>query len=133
MYKRYNSLLIEILVILVIKFEDKNNFSIKIDYNNSCHYFITIINQYLRRSYVKIESNIQIKYNNIEDASIVFESLNIDNKGFVESEIDDLKKSTINFNINSDSLSTFLATVDDLILCETLIEDVLESINKSKK
>lgn len=82
---------------------------------------------------MKIESNIQIKYNNIEDASIVFESLNIDNKGFVESEIDDLKKSTINFNINSDSLSTFLATVDDLILCETLIEDVLESINKSKK
>ncbi|MGL6299024.1 MAG: KEOPS complex subunit Pcc1, partial [Methanobacteriaceae archaeon] len=57
----------------------------------------------------------------------VFESLNIDNKGFVESEIDDLKKNTINFNINSDSLSTFLATVDDLILCEILIEDVLES------
>lgn len=79
---------------------------------------------------MKIESSIRVEYENIKEAKIAFESLNIDNEGFIESNIHDTEHNIINFNISSDSLSKFLATVDDLIFCEILVENLIESTNK---
>ncbi|MCL2115455.1 MAG: hypothetical protein FWH29_04465 [Methanobrevibacter sp.] len=73
---------------------------------------------------MKIEAKIQIEYKNSKDADISFQSLEIENKGYIESY---KRENIVNFKVNSDSLSTFLATVDDLIFSEILVEKILES------
>jgi len=77
---------------------------------------------------MRIEANIQIEYKDSKDAEISFQSLEIENKGFIKSE---KKDNVLNFKVNSDSLSTFLATVDDLIFSEILVEKILESASSS--
>ncbi|MCL2156837.1 MAG: hypothetical protein FWH54_02315 [Methanobrevibacter sp.] len=77
---------------------------------------------------MKIEANIQIEYKDSKDADISFQSLEIENKGFIKSE---KKDKVLNFKVNSDSLSTFLATVDDLIFSEILVEKILKSASSS--
>ncbi|MDR2966867.1 MAG: hypothetical protein LBU74_02835 [Methanobacteriaceae archaeon] len=73
---------------------------------------------------MKVEAKIQIEYKDSKDADISFQSLKIENKGYIES---DRKDNLLNFKIYSDSLSTFLATVDDLIFSERLVEKILET------
>ena len=77
---------------------------------------------------MRIEANIQIEYKDSKDACISFQSLEIENKGYVKS---DKRDNVLNFKINSGSLSTFLATVDDLIFSEVLVEKILESTSSS--
>jgi hypothetical protein len=77
---------------------------------------------------MKIEAEVQVEYKETSKAEIAFKSLEVDNKGFVQSSISD---NIIDFNINSDSLGTFLSTIDDLIFSELTIEKILESnLNK---
>jgi hypothetical protein len=77
---------------------------------------------------MKIETEVQIEYKETKKAEIAFKSLDVDNKGFVQSSISD---NIIDFSISSDSLGTFLSTIDDLIFCELTIEKILESnLNK---
>lgn len=76
---------------------------------------------------MKIKSNINVKYKDSKDAKIAFQSLDVDNKGFVES---DLNSNEINFKIESDNLGSFLNTADDLIASEILVENILKKTDE---
>ncbi|MCI6931065.1 MAG: KEOPS complex subunit Pcc1 [Methanobrevibacter boviskoreani] len=76
---------------------------------------------------MEINSQLTIKYTDKESAKISFESLKVDNEGFVKSKLND---DTVEFEINSDSLGSFLNTSDDLIASEIVVEKI---INTSKK
>ena len=76
---------------------------------------------------MKVDGRIRIRYKNPEDAEVAYRSLEVDNKGFVDSEID---KEELSFHINSDSLGSFLATADDLIASEILVEKILEETKR---
>ena len=73
---------------------------------------------------MKIEATIKMEYKNSKDANISFQSLEVENKGYIESTKED---NILKFSWKGDSLNTFLATADDLIFSEILIEKVLES------
>ena len=73
---------------------------------------------------MKIESNLKIKYSKKEFANLSFKTLKIDNEGFVKSQLND---NVIDFEINSNSIGTFLNTTDDLIANEILVEEILQS------
>ena len=72
---------------------------------------------------MKIKGTISLEYDDKDSAKLVYESLEIDNKNYVESE---LKDDTITYSINSDSLGSFLSTADDLIASEIVVEKILE-------
>ena len=76
---------------------------------------------------MKIRSEIKVKYKDTENAEIAFKTLDVDNKGFVESE---LKSNEINFKIESDNLGSFLNTADDLIASEILVENILKKTDE---
>ena len=73
---------------------------------------------------MKIEAIIQMEYENSKEAQISFQSLEVENKGFLKSE---LEGNILKFSLEGESLQTFLATADDLIFSEILVEKVLES------
>jgi len=73
---------------------------------------------------MKIEATIEMEYKNSKDADISFQSLEVENKGYIESTKED---NVLKFSWKGDSLNTFLATADDLIFSEILVEKVLES------
>ncbi|WP_407376046.1 KEOPS complex subunit Pcc1 [Methanobrevibacter sp.] len=75
---------------------------------------------------MKINGKLTLKYKNEESASLIHKALEIDNEGFLESEIEG---KTINYTIDSENLGSFLATVDDLIASEIVAEKIL---NKTK-
>lgn len=79
---------------------------------------------------MKIKAKINMEYKDSKDAEVSFNTLEVDNEGFVESEIDG---STLSFNIESDSLGSFLLTADDLIASEILIEKILEDTKENKE
>lgn len=74
-----------------------------------------------------IKSNIRLEYKNSECSEIIYKSLEVDNEGFVESNLDE---NIINFKIESDKLGSFLATADDLIASEILAESIIKNTNK---
>ena len=76
---------------------------------------------------MKIKGELTLNYKNKESALLVYNSLEIDNKNYLESKINN---ETINYEINSESLGSFLATVDDLIASEIVAEKILEKTNK---
>lgn len=71
---------------------------------------------------MKIKAKISIEYEDEEKAELSFNSLNPDNYEFVKSKKEGNK---VNFDIESSSLGSFLLTVDDLIVCENMVEKVL--------
>ena len=75
---------------------------------------------------MKINGKIQLKYNNSHNCETIYKSLEIDNKDFIESSYDDDK---ITYNISSESLGSFLATIDDLIASEIVAEKIIVSTN----
>lgn len=75
---------------------------------------------------MKINGKIQLKYKNNKDSRTVYDSLEIDNEGFLESKIDENK---ITYTVSSSSLGSFLATVDDLIASEIVVEKIITSTN----
>lgn len=76
---------------------------------------------------MKIKGNLQLKYENSKTAKTVYESLEVDNIGFLESK---LKNNTIEYELDNDSLETFLSTADDLIASEIVVEKILETTKK---
>ena len=76
---------------------------------------------------MKIKGNLQLKYKNSKTAKTVYESLEVDNIGFLESK---LKNNTIEYELDNDSLETFLSTADDLIASEIVVEKILETTKK---
>ena len=71
-----------------------------------------------------------MEYKDSKDAEVSFNTLEVDNEGFVESEING---SILSFKIESNSLGSFLATADDLIASEILIEKILEDTKENKE
>lgn len=70
---------------------------------------------------MKVKSKIELKFKTPELAKITYETLEVDNENFLSSK---LENNTIIYEVNSDSLSTTLATIDDLIACEILSEKI---------
>ena len=68
---------------------------------------------------MKIKSKLIFKYRSNEDAKIAYNSLYPDNMDFIESYVDE---NLLICNIESDKLSTFLNTFEDLIQCEKVVE-----------
>lgn len=77
---------------------------------------------------MNIKSNIKMEYKDPEYAEIVYKSLEVDNEGFVQSELDE---DAINFKIESDKLGSFLATADDLIASEILAEEIIKKTSQN--
>lgn len=76
---------------------------------------------------MKIKGKIQLKYKNSKTAKTVYESLEVDNEGFLNSK---LENNTIEYNLNNNSLGSFLSTADDLIASEIVVEKILETTKK---
>lgn len=75
---------------------------------------------------MKVKSIIELKFKTPELAKITYETLEVDNEGFLDSV---LKDNTITYEINNESLQTTLATIDDLIACEILSEKITVKTN----
>lgn len=73
---------------------------------------------------MKIDATITMEYKNFEDADISLKSLEIENKGYIESK---KEYSILHFSLKGNSISTFLTTADNLIFSEILVEKVIES------
>ena len=77
---------------------------------------------------MKIKAKKKIEYKDSKDAEISYKSLKVDDdEGYAESTI---KDNIIDYTITSDSLGSFLATSDDLIASEILVEKVLDKSQK---
>jgi hypothetical protein len=72
---------------------------------------------------MKINGSLRLKYKTEESASLIYSSLEIDNENYVEGNI---KNRCIDYEISSESLGSFLATVDDLIASEIVAEKIIE-------
>lgn len=70
---------------------------------------------------MKVKSIIELEFKTPKMAKITYESLEVDNENFLDSKLENNK---ITYKINSDSLTTTLATIDDLITCEILSEKI---------
>ena len=75
---------------------------------------------------MKVKSKIELEFKTPEDAKIIFKTLEVDNENFLNSKIE---STTITYEIDNESLTTTLATIDDLIACEILSEKIT-SINE---
>jgi len=72
---------------------------------------------------MKIKAIIKFKYENEDIAKIIYQSLKPDNIGYIDSKV---KDNNFICDLNGDSIGTILATADDLVFCETIIEKVSE-------
>ena len=76
---------------------------------------------------MKITGEVTFTYESENDAKVVYDSLEVDNENYLKSELDD---NSIKYNTTNDKLGSFLATVDDLIASEIVVEKI---INKTKQ
>lgn len=75
---------------------------------------------------MEIKSKIEFKYRSAKEAHVALDSINPDNMDFVKAHIQG--KSVI-CNLESGSLKTILATIDDLIFCEMMTEKIIDFTN----
>ena len=78
---------------------------------------------------MKIKGNICLDYKNNESANLVYNSLEIDNKNYLKSK---LKENSIIYEIENNSLGTFLSTVDDLTASEIVVEKIVKNTTEEK-
>jgi len=76
---------------------------------------------------MKITGEVTFTYESENDAKVVYDSLEVDNENYLKSQLDNNK---INYNINSAKLGSFLATVDDLIASEIVVEKILDKTKR---
>jgi hypothetical protein len=72
---------------------------------------------------MKISGDLTFKYKSADDAKVFFDSLEVDNENYLKSR---LNNDAIEYEINSEKLGSFLATVDDLIASEIVVEKIVE-------
>ncbi len=72
---------------------------------------------------MKIRGDLTFIYKSEDDAMVVFDSLEVDNENYLKSR---LNNDSIEYEITSEKLGTFLATVDDLIASEIVVEKIVE-------
>ena len=70
---------------------------------------------------MKVKSKIELKFKTEKTAKITYKTLEVDNENFLDSK---LEGNTITYKIDNESLTTTLATIDDLIACEILSEKI---------
>ena len=70
---------------------------------------------------MKVKSKIELKFKTQKDAEIIYKTLEVDNENVLDSK---LENDTITYTIDNESLTTTLATIDDLIACEILSEKI---------
>ena len=70
---------------------------------------------------MKVKSKIELKFKTPKLAEITYNSLEVDNDNFLDSKLED---DTIIYETSNESLTTTLATIDDLIACEILSEKI---------
>ena len=75
---------------------------------------------------MKVKSKIELEFKTPKDAKIIFKTLEVDNENLLKTKIEN---TTITYEIDNESLTTTLATIDDLIACEILSEKIT-SINE---
>ena len=76
---------------------------------------------------MKIKGNILFNYKSKKDAKLIFDSLEVDNENYLESELTD---NEISYKITSKNLGSFLATADDLIASEIVSEKIIKKTKK---
>ncbi len=72
---------------------------------------------------MQIKAQISFQYETEKQAEVARQSLNPDNMGPINSCVLGDK---LVYDLGGDSLNSFLATVDDLLFCEIMVEKVLE-------
>lgn len=72
---------------------------------------------------MQIESTVIFTYETEEEAKIALGSLKPDNTDFIESYIEN---NSLICKLNTESLRTTLATVDDILFCEMMAEKVID-------
>ena len=72
---------------------------------------------------MKITGDLTFIYETADDAKVVFDALEVDNENYLKSE---LNGNAIEYEVTSEKLGTFLATVDDLIASEIVVEKIVE-------
>ena len=60
---------------------------------------------------MKVKSKTELKFKTSKDAKIVYKTLEVDNENFLKSK---LKDNTIIYETNNESLTTTLATIDEI-------------------
>lgn len=70
---------------------------------------------------MKVKSKIELEFKTPKDAEIIYKTLEVDNENFLDSKIEE---NIIIYEINNESLTTTLSTIDDLIACEILSEKI---------
>jgi hypothetical protein len=76
---------------------------------------------------MKISAKIEFIYINPKYAEAAYESLHPDNVGYIKSYVE---HESMICCIDGDSIGRLLATADDLIFCETMVEKIAELTNK---
>ena len=75
-------------------------------------------------STMNIKGEIIFTYNNEKNAKIAFESLEIDNEGYLESK---LSQNKIEYILSNENIGSFLNTSDDLIASEIVVEEIIKT------
>ena len=78
---------------------------------------------------MNIKGEIIFTYQNKKNSELVYESLEVDNEDFLESRLNNEK---IEYKIMNNKLGSFLATVDDLIASEIVVEKIIENTNQNE-
>ncbi len=75
---------------------------------------------------MEVWSKIIFKYKTKKEAIIALESIKPDNMDFITSYIED---NSLICKLESKSLRTILATVDDILFCEMMAEKIIDFTN----
>ncbi len=78
---------------------------------------------------MEIESKITFKYKTNEEAKIALGSLKPDNMDFIKSYVED---NSLICKLESGSLRTTLATIDDILFCEMMSEKIIDFTKNGK-
>jgi hypothetical protein len=78
---------------------------------------------------MEIKSKIIFTYGTEEEAQVALGSLKPDNMNFIKAHVE---KSGLICDLESRSLRTTLATIDDLLFCEMMAEKIIEFTNNEE-
>lgn len=76
---------------------------------------------------MNIRGDITFIYESKNDAEVAYDSMEADNEDYLESK---LNGNEIEYTIESKKLGTFLATADDLIAAEIVVENIVKKIKQ---
>ncbi len=78
---------------------------------------------------MEVESTIIFEYKTKKEAEVALASLKPDNMDFISSYVED---NSLICKLESGSLRTTLATVDDILFCEMMSEKIIDYTNNQK-